>query len=116
MRTRNARLSAIYSLFRFAAARHPEHAATIGRVLAMPSKRFERALVTYLSPDEVDALLETPDPATSAGRQDRVLMLLMVQTGLRVFELISLRRNDTTSAQARTSPASAKDAKTGLRR
>jgi site-specific recombinase XerD len=81
VRTRNARLSAIHSLFRFAASRHPEHAATIGRVLAMPSKRFERALVTYLSPDEVDAVLKTPDPATWAGRRDRVLMLLMVQTG-----------------------------------
>ena len=94
VRTRNARLSAIHSLFRFAASRHPEHAATIGRVLAMPSKRFERALVTYLSPDEVDALLKTPDPATWAGRRDRVLMLLMVQTGLRISELIGLRRND----------------------
>jgi len=94
VRTRNARLSAIHSLFRFAASRHPEHAATIGRVLAMPSKRFERALVTYLSPDEVDAVLKTPDPATWAGRRDRVLMLLMVQTGLRISELIGLRRND----------------------
>jgi site-specific recombinase XerD len=52
-RTRNARLSAIHSLFRFAALRHPEHAATIGRVLAMPSKCYERALITYLSPDEI---------------------------------------------------------------
>ena len=71
VRTRNARLSAIHSLFRFAASRHPEHAATIGRVLAMPSKRFERALVTYLSPDEVDALLETqirqPGPGGGIG-------------------------------------------------
>ena len=49
VRTRNARLSAIHSLFHFAALRHPEHAATISRVLAMPSKRFDRALVTYLT-------------------------------------------------------------------
>jgi integrase/recombinase XerD len=94
VRTRNARLSAIHSLFRFAASRHPEHAATIGRVLAMPSKRFERALVTYLSPNEVDALLTAPDPTTWAGRRDRALMLLMVQTALRVSELIGLRRKD----------------------
>ena len=71
VRTRNARLSAIHSLFRFAASRHPEHAATIGRVLAMPSKRFERALVTYLSPDEVHALLRPqirrPGPGGGIG-------------------------------------------------
>lgn len=94
VRTRNARLSAIHSLFRFAAPRHPEHAATIGRVLAMPSKRFERALVTYLTTEEVDALLAAPDPTIWTGRRDRALMLLMVQTGLRVSELIGLRRND----------------------
>jgi integrase/recombinase XerD len=94
VRTRNARLSAIHSLFRFAALRHPEHAGTIGRVLAMPSKRFERALITYLSPDEVDALLAAPAPTTWTGRRDRALMLLLVQTGLRVSELIALRRND----------------------
>jgi integrase/recombinase XerD len=74
--------------------RHPEHAGTIGRVLAMPSKRFEWALVTYLGPNEVEALLQSPDPATWAGRRGRALMLLMVQTGLRVSELIALRRND----------------------
>jgi len=94
VRTRNARLSAIHSLFHFAALRHPEHAATISRVLAMPSKRFDRALVTYLATDEVDALLAAPDPATWTGRRDRTFMLLMVQTGLRVSELIGLRRND----------------------
>lgn len=94
VRTRNARLSAIHSLFRFAAPRHPEHAATISRVLAMPSKRFERALVTYLTTDEVDALLAAPDPRTRTGRRDRALILLMVQTGLRVSEAIGLRRND----------------------
>jgi integrase/recombinase XerD len=94
VRTRNARLSAIHSLFHFAAPRHPEHAATISRVLAMPSKRFDRALVTYLTTGEVDALLAAPDPTTWTGRRDRALMLLMVQTGLRVSELIALRRSD----------------------
>jgi site-specific recombinase XerD len=94
VRTRNARLSAIHSLFHFAAPHHPEHAATISRVLAMPSKRFERALVTYLTTGEVDALLAAPDLTTWTGRRDRAFMLLMVQTGLRVSELIALRRND----------------------
>src|SRR5258708_2254791 len=94
VRTRNARLSAIHSLFHFAAPHHPEHAATISRVLAMPSKRFERALVTYLTTGEVDALLAAPDPTTWTGRRDRAFMLLMVQTALPVAELIALRRND----------------------
>jgi site-specific recombinase XerD len=94
VRTRNARLSAIHSLFRFAAPRHPEHAAIISRVLAMPSKRFERALVTYLTTEEVDALLTAPDPTTWTGRRDRALILLMVQTGLRIAEVIGLRCND----------------------
>ena len=61
-RTRNARLAAIHSLFRFAALRHPEHADTIARVLAVPAKRFDRAIVTYLTPAEVDALLAAPGP------------------------------------------------------
>jgi integrase/recombinase XerD len=94
VRTRNARLSAIHSLFHFAAPRHPEHAATISRVLAMPSRRFDRALVTYLTTIEVDTLLAAPDPTTWTGRRDRAFMLLMVQTGLRVSELIGLRRSD----------------------
>jgi integrase/recombinase XerD len=93
VRTRNARLSAIHSLFHFAAPHHPEHAATISRVLAMPSKRFERALVTYLTTEEVDALLAAPDLTTRTGRRDRALILLMVQTGLRISELIMLRGN-----------------------
>jgi integrase/recombinase XerD len=94
VRTRNARLSAIHSLFRFAAPLHPEHAADISRVLAMPSKRFEGALVTYLTVEEVDALLAAPDPTTRTGRRDRALILLMAQTGIRVSEVIGLRCND----------------------
>jgi integrase/recombinase XerD len=60
-RTRNARLAAIHSMFRFAALRHPEHAALISRVLAVPTKRFDRAIVSYLTPEEADALLAAPD-------------------------------------------------------
>jgi site-specific recombinase XerD len=94
VRTRNARLAAIRSLFRFAALRHPEHAADIERVLAIPPKRFERNLITFLTPDEVDALLGAPDRTSPTGRRDHALLLLAVQTGLRVSELIGLRCAD----------------------
>jgi site-specific recombinase XerD len=60
IRTRNARLAAIHSMFRYASLRHPEHAALISRVLAVPTKRFERAIVTYLTTEEIDALLAAP--------------------------------------------------------
>jgi integrase/recombinase XerD len=88
--TRNARLAAIRSLFRFAALRHPEHAATIQRVLAIPSKRTDRAVVTFLDRAEIDALLAVPDRSTWTGRRDHTLLLVAVQTGLRVSELIGL--------------------------
>jgi site-specific recombinase XerD len=93
-RTRNARLAAIHSLFRYAALRHPEHAALISRVIAVPTKRFERAIVTYLTPDEVDALLAAPDRERWIGRRDHALLTLAVQTGLRVTELATLRNHD----------------------
>jgi len=93
-RTRNARLAAIRSLFRFAALRHPEHAATIERVLAIPPKRFERALVTFLSEPELDALLGAPDLGTWTGRRDRALLVLAAQTGLRASELTGLDCGD----------------------
>jgi integrase/recombinase XerD len=70
VRTRNARLAAIHSLFRFAALRHPEHAADIERVLAIPAKRADHALVTYLTELELDTLLASPDRSTWTGRRD----------------------------------------------
>lgn len=94
VRTRNARLAAIRSLFRYAALRHPEHAALIERVLAVPQKRHDKGLVSFLTHDEVDALLEAPDHSSWEGRRDRALMLLAVQTGLRVSELIGLNCAD----------------------
>ena len=94
IRTRNARLAAIHSLFRFAALSHPEHAETITRVLAIPPKRFDRALTTHLTDPEVEALLATPDPHTWTGRRDQALLLVAVQTGLRVSELIGLTWDD----------------------
>jgi integrase/recombinase XerD len=93
-RTRNARLAAIHSLFRFAALRHPEHAALIGRVLAVPTKRFDRAIVTYLSREEADALIDAPDRSRWIGRRDHALLTVATQTGLRVTELTSLRCQD----------------------
>lgn len=93
-RTRNARLAAIHSMFRFAALRHPEHAALIARVLAVPAKRFERAIVSYLTAEEVDALLAAPDRGRWIGRRDHALLTLAIQTGLRVSELTGLRRGD----------------------
>jgi len=93
-RTRNARLAAIHSMFRFAALRHPEHAGLIARVLAVPAKRFERAIVSYLTEVEVDALLAAPDRGRWIGRRDHALLALAIQTGLRVSELTGLRRGD----------------------
>jgi len=94
VRTRNARLAAIHSMFRFAALHHPEHAASIQRVLAIPNKRFERAIISFLTKDEVTALLEATDHTTWVGRRDHALLNLAVQTGLRVGELIELRCTD----------------------
>jgi integrase/recombinase XerD len=94
VRTRNTRLAAIRSLFRYAALRHPEHAAVIERVLAIPPKRFERSLVSFLTEAEVAALLAAPDRATWTGRRDHAVLGLALQTGLRVSELIGLRCAD----------------------
>lgn len=94
VRTRNARLAAIHSLFRYATLRHPEHAATIARVLAILPKRFERAIVAFLTEPEVEALLAAPNRTSWTGRRDHALLLVAVQTGLRISELIGLRRSD----------------------
>jgi site-specific recombinase XerD len=92
--TRNARLVALRSWFAFAAHRHPEHAALIARVLAIPSKRRDRPLVSFLEPYEVDALLNAPDTRRWTGRRDQVLLTFAVQTGLRVSELTAVRNAD----------------------
>jgi integrase/recombinase XerD len=94
VRTRNARLAAIHSLFRFAALRHPEHAAVIEQGLAIPAKRHDQAVVTFLTETEIDALLAAPDRGTWTGRRDHALLCLAVQTGLRISELTGLTRGD----------------------
>ena len=86
-RTRNLRLTAIHSFFRYVAFEAPAHAAQTQRVLAIPAKRFTRTLVPFLSRPEVDALLAAPDLRTWSGRRDHALILLAVQTGLRLSEL-----------------------------
>ncbi len=93
-RSRNVRLTAIRSLYAYAALRHPEHAALIGRVLAIPAKRGERTLVNFLVPAEVDALLASPDRSSRVGRRDHALLVLALQTALRVAELSALCPGD----------------------
>jgi integrase/recombinase XerD len=94
VRTRNARLAAIRSFFRYAALCHPEHAALIARVLAIPAKKAERNELCYLSQPEADALLAAPDRDTWTGRRDHVLLDVALDTGLRVSELTGLRNRD----------------------
>jgi site-specific recombinase XerD len=89
-RSRNVRLAAIHSFFRYVALHAPEHSALAQRVLAMPSKRYLRQPIAFLTPVEVTALLAAPDLDTWGGRRDRALLLLAVQTGLRAAELLGL--------------------------
>jgi site-specific recombinase XerD len=93
-RSRNVRLSAIRSFFRYAALECPEHAGQIQRVLAIPPKRYSRRIVDFLTKAEIDALVVLPDQATWLGRRDRVLLLLALQTGLRLSEITSLRQGN----------------------
>ncbi len=92
--TRNNRLAAIHSLFAYAALRCPEHAALIQRVLAIPQKRRDTAIISFLTRAEADALLASPDRATCLGRRDHALLLVAIQTGLRVSELTGLTCGD----------------------
>jgi integrase/recombinase XerD len=92
--SRNARLAAIHSFFHYVALHEPQHSALVQRVLAIPSKRAEQAQIAFLTRPETEALLAAPDPGTWIGRRDRTLLLLAVQTGLRVSELIGLRCQD----------------------
>lgn len=95
-RTRNNRLAAIHSFYRYAALGHPEHAQTIARVMAIPTKRHCQKDISYLDLIEVKALLQAPDCSTWLGRRDHALLLVMVQTGVRVSELTALRVGDLT--------------------
>src|SRR5512139_1079505 len=96
VRSRNLRLTAVHSFFRYAAFELPGHAAQIQRVLAIPSKRFTRTLVHFLTRPEVEALLAAPDQRTWFGRRDYAFLLVAVQTGLRLSEMTSLTPADVT--------------------
>jgi len=94
--TRNNRLAAIHSLFAYLALDHPEHAASIQRVLAIPHKRTERNLLTYLTEPELDALLAACDQTAWTGRRDHAMFALTIQAGLRISELAALTCADIT--------------------
>lgn len=91
IRTRNARLAAIHSFFRYVSLREPAWADLCCQILAIPSKRFEKRPIEFLTPKEINALLDAPDKAVWIGRRDKTLLLIAIQTGLRVSELTSLR-------------------------
>jgi site-specific recombinase XerD len=93
-RTRNIRLGAIHSFFKYVALEEPAHALHCHRVLAVPNKRYERRPIEFLNREEIDALLAVPNRSLWVGRRDRTLLLVAVQTGLRVSELIGLNCQD----------------------
>ena len=93
-RSRNLRLTAIRSFFRYAALESPQHSGLIQRVLVIPNKRQPRPLVGFLTRSEIDALLLAPDRDTWLGRRDHALLLTAVQTGLRLAEITSIRQQD----------------------
>jgi site-specific recombinase XerD len=103
-RTRNLRLTAIRSFFHYVSFQEPSRSAHIQRVLAIPTKRQDRPLIDFLTHSEIEALLATPDKTTWAGRRDQALLMFAIQTGLRLSELIGIRRRDivlTTGAHVR---------------
>lgn len=90
-RSRNVRLAAIHSFFRYVALHAPEYCGVAQRVLAMPTKRYVRRPISFLTSAEIDVLLAAPDLSTWSGRRDRALLLLAVRTGMRASELTGLR-------------------------
>ena len=96
VRTRNARLAAIRSFFRFLAVREPAHGALIHRVLDIPQKRATRRVIGFLTAPEVDALVATPDQSTWLGRRDHLLLVVMIETGMRVSEIARVCIGDVT--------------------
>ena len=114
-RSRNLRLTAIHSFFRYAAFEAPTHAAQIQRVLAIPSKRWTRPVVRSLTRPEVEALLAAPDQRTWFGRRDHAFLLMAVQTGLRLSEMTGLTRDDVSLGTGRMYGSSGKAARSDAR-
>jgi site-specific recombinase XerD len=118
-RSRNTRLAAIRSFFRYVAVQEPQLLHHCQQVLAMPAKRHEKRTIDYLTRAEIEALIESADPTTWSGRRDRMLLLLAVQTGLRVSELINLTCGDValgTGAHVRCMGKGRKERSTPLRK
>jgi len=115
-RSRNLRLTAIRSFFHYAAYETPAHSAQIQRVLAIPGKRHDRVQIHFLTRAEVDALLNAPDRETWSGRRDHALLMVAVQTGLRLSELTGLKRQDVIMVQGLTCAVWGRGAKSAARR
>lgn len=92
--TRNQRLAALHSCFRYAAVQYPEYSEMIQQILAIPQKHFNKTSICYLTKDEVDSLLDVPDRTKWSGRRDYALLLVGIRTGLRVSELTGLHQSD----------------------
>lgn len=92
--TRNTRLAAIRSFFRFLEYRLPARLEQIRRILAIPFKKTDTRLVPYLNQEEIQALLDAPDPTTRMGIRDRAMLHVAICAGLRVSELVGLQIND----------------------
>jgi site-specific recombinase XerD len=101
-RTRNLRLAAVRSFVRYAAARDPSYLAHAQRILAIPSKRFDKPMLGYLTQEELSAVLEAPDAKTWSGCRDRALFAFLYKTGARVSEAIGVQRGDVDLAQHHT--------------
>jgi integrase/recombinase XerD len=118
-RSRNTRLAAIRSFYRYMAMNEPQYALHCQRILAMPSKRYVRRTVDFIDRAEMETLLATPDPSTWIGRRDKAILLLALQTGLRASELIGLNCRDIvlgTGAHIRCQGKGRKQRSTPLRR
>jgi len=118
-RSRNVRLSAIRSFFKYVAVNEPQILYHCQRILAMPSKRYEKRTINYLTNPEIEALIAAPDVTTWIGRRDQVLLLLALQTGLRVSELVNLTCGDVvlgTGAHVRCMGKGRKERSTPLRK
>lgn len=118
-RSRNTRLAAIRSFFRFVAMSEPAYLLHCQRILAMPSKRYVKKTVSFLDDEEITAFLAAPDRTRWLGRRDHMILLVALQTGLRASELVGLRRCDVvlgTGAHIRCDGKGRKERCTPLRR
>src|SRR5690606_1905103 len=100
--TRNQRLAAIHSFFRYAQSEHPENILEFQRILGIPYKKREKKTIQFLSRECLKLILEQPDTNKKKGRRDLTLMATMYDTGARVQELIDLKIRDVRLTQPST--------------